>query len=1726
MKIAYTRYRLREGRGQCIYRVGVDDDGYCRGISKAQLRESIGNLFTCALTIEFGIEASLVQYRIDETQLHIGELTLTIPPEPLPDFASNINTSKKAQQQSCYTGSGYLVNKMENNNVSGTSGSSPNNNNNINSGAQIHDLQIKSRLAVCGDCGSGKSSLIGCLVTNLRSDNGSGLARSLVLQFPHEILQGGATSSMGKHIFCNKSESNNYINNHGQPPINNINNINNLSNNSTTVELIDLPGSARYLKTTLRGILGFNNFAPMLLLHDVSEPFPSPTFRAHMELAKVLRRRIVVLFTKCDTLDLEGNHKPTTSHESSTPIFAEDAGVPSTSASGSSQKKSSILSSIDSNYTEASSCTNNNMNINSATSNNTNMSKFANASSEYNNWVDEDLDSKTINNMSSSSTMMTTGLSLEERTNIDAFFAPDRDSGFLGTEIGSLFGGGSRATDKATTDSILSKKALKKWAKDDLKAQRQKKKADSSQLSHTSTTVTTSSSLKLLENNESNSDINNMLFVENNNKLASVSEEMHFPAFGFSVSEDEGPKSSDSLNARGSESPWSKPASSLSKLELKKQRKAKAKENKEITREQQAKARRSEKDDADLNLETQDKTKSSSESSSLLVLSTANKNTDVQKNLVKSVLNDEETANSANNITAETKKSPLKYNQQSEGAGTMFSPKPNFARPGGGLEHNIITEKLEPLSRRGQKDQVLGHGRASPVMARRLERSLWEQAVACGKLDRSAPLSAVRDLDLVAPASLLNPSVVPIAEPGNLKLSSVDSSSFLLTPTLTQLMHRQQLSELVACTSSEARVHPAHANGALVHPHENPALPNPLSRRQLKKKARAARISALNQSHLEEHGDTVNNINCADTTSEDFPFSPSSSELFAKNGSKSLVDINHNHNDNEIYIDASSSKSSKTDLNFAPPSRTKEENRNRKKDSDDADSLEELAGANQYTAAGDRKLLSRRTLFTPDKSLSTPDWSQYNNNNWSSGSESVYKKNYIISKSKTSSQNLDPAKNVDDKKALKHSEIEGDTASKSVINDSPRDLVSTSAQPVNFSGISSTLPGNFVTANLPGSTTTTTSTSTARGYQNLVNRKSNKMVEQSLGFEKKILSSPYFQENHLKLVTKQKDINLFLRKKNRTMIPALVVSCVTRYNLSLLEYLLSHPNLFPIQRSLLSFYGVRFLTDHVSKVLSDDGLTIVVGGNTVSQLSVGDVFFLGPTPFLNQSLNLSSNTSTNTITNSTDKFANTNTNNGTTVTTSSPPPPRARSRSDDLHVNSANYVVKVRVVSIHFRRQPTASLAPGQSCTLQLKLDTNSAASKVVRIDTRLNDFSKYESEPGFYWEINNSGSGSNTDTARHNNSSTSLSGGVSTSGNNNRSNLTNDSCENNSEDAATQGGAKKKSKKNVRIRSVSEGPKDSESGASESDLRQFSSKSPADTSTTITVAQRNNAASVTVTSKEDDVTTTCASITNPSEVKGQAHSVTNIHEESDRYNISAGRSSNNGARKRSNSGSNKTGGGSSGTKSKQLKKKLLRRVSSLRSCYRDLRPGMCLFDLGSAVPNFFRRYCHVKLKLFSDFFSPSSATSPVRSKLAAHLLRNSMPSHLLLYVHASRQPVKIAWVSPVVQLNAQTATEPGSSSTTGITSSTPSSPVQFNNLGHDISQSNTTTTTTSLLGPSINNNSIEMYDCVAGCVFLRRPELCIPGLQVVAVKDGTRIVAAGEVITTKAMKELTRKED
>ena len=144
------KFRLQEGQGEAIYEIGIEDNGYPKGISEEELESSIATLEKMA------------------NQLH-----------------ANITILRKREGESGKVAE-ILVRRL----------------------AEEDYLEV--RVAVAGNVDSGKSTLVGVL-TRGNLDNGRGLARVNVFRHKHEV-ETGRTSSISQQIlgFDSKGEIVNY----------------------------------------------------------------------------------------------------------------------------------------------------------------------------------------------------------------------------------------------------------------------------------------------------------------------------------------------------------------------------------------------------------------------------------------------------------------------------------------------------------------------------------------------------------------------------------------------------------------------------------------------------------------------------------------------------------------------------------------------------------------------------------------------------------------------------------------------------------------------------------------------------------------------------------------------------------------------------------------------------------------------------------------------------------------------------------------------------------------------------------------------------------------------------------------------------------------------------------------------------------------------------------------------------------------------------------------------------------------------------------------------------------------------------------------------------------------------------------------------------------------------------------------------------------------------------
>lgn len=196
--VSQMKFRMHEGQGEAIYELGVDDNGYPKGLNEAEMEESLATLRRMA--DELHAAASVVAVREVEGGGKVAEV---------------------------------LIRTLNEDNF------------------------VELRLAVCGNVDAGKSTLVGVL-TRGQLDNGRGTARLSVFTHKHEV-ESGRTSDISHQIvgFSAKGE---WVN--GSPSLVGGHSMTMtehsdvLSRSSKIVTLLDLAGHEKYLKTTCSGLSG------------------------------------------------------------------------------------------------------------------------------------------------------------------------------------------------------------------------------------------------------------------------------------------------------------------------------------------------------------------------------------------------------------------------------------------------------------------------------------------------------------------------------------------------------------------------------------------------------------------------------------------------------------------------------------------------------------------------------------------------------------------------------------------------------------------------------------------------------------------------------------------------------------------------------------------------------------------------------------------------------------------------------------------------------------------------------------------------------------------------------------------------------------------------------------------------------------------------------------------------------------------------------------------------------------------------------------------------------------------------------------------------------------------------------------------------------------------------------------------------------------------------------
>jgi len=242
--------RLHQGFGECIYYLGIDDDGIPFGLTKLELQNSQKNLseiahnLGCTLTtLEIkALDPKIVESRQEEKndimQASGGNLVAT-----------------------------FLIRKRL---------------------SHLSDVKI----CMMGNVDSSKSTTLGVLLTGIR-DNGRGSARKHILTHKHES-ETGQTSSVSSRIIGFKDDGTCVNEKYLQHRMSwtKI-----LEESCKIISFSDLCGHRKYLCTTIRG-LGIDPDYVILLI-DVQRGIQPMTIE-HLELCNYYNIPVIILVTKID----------------------------------------------------------------------------------------------------------------------------------------------------------------------------------------------------------------------------------------------------------------------------------------------------------------------------------------------------------------------------------------------------------------------------------------------------------------------------------------------------------------------------------------------------------------------------------------------------------------------------------------------------------------------------------------------------------------------------------------------------------------------------------------------------------------------------------------------------------------------------------------------------------------------------------------------------------------------------------------------------------------------------------------------------------------------------------------------------------------------------------------------------------------------------------------------------------------------------------------------------------------------------------------------------------------------------------------------------------------------------------------------------------------------------------------------------------------------------------
>ncbi|QKR00521.1 elongation factor 1-alpha [Metallosphaera tengchongensis] len=158
-------------------------------------------------------------------------------------------------------------------------------------------IPVQVNVAVMGHVNAGKSTLTGTLILG-KLDDGNGSLRAAVARYLHEVIS-GRTSSITMRLLGFNGEGDT-VNPSCRDPTDEAEIT---LKSSKIVRLIDLGGHERYLRTTLKGLMGYEVDYVMLVVG--SDDGLSIMGREHLAVSTILKFPIFIVITKVDKFPQE-----------------------------------------------------------------------------------------------------------------------------------------------------------------------------------------------------------------------------------------------------------------------------------------------------------------------------------------------------------------------------------------------------------------------------------------------------------------------------------------------------------------------------------------------------------------------------------------------------------------------------------------------------------------------------------------------------------------------------------------------------------------------------------------------------------------------------------------------------------------------------------------------------------------------------------------------------------------------------------------------------------------------------------------------------------------------------------------------------------------------------------------------------------------------------------------------------------------------------------------------------------------------------------------------------------------------------------------------------------------------------------------------------------------------------------------------------------------------------